>query len=129
VDDRASNFGHERENVASIAATGYALASLLVAVEHGWIKRSDAIERASLTLRFSLGMPNERGWLVHWVDGGKVFVNGLKPRSISKHPSSSGLAASLKYQCLRESTLISCRTSSLPNQRYLAKHFAARRTS
>lgn len=69
VDDRASNFGHERENVASIAATGYALASLPVAVEHAWVKRSDAIERASLTLRFILGMPNERGWLVHWVDG------------------------------------------------------------
>jgi hypothetical protein len=69
VDDRANNFGHERENVASIAATGYALASLPVAVEHGWIKRSDAAARASRTLRFILGMPNEHGWLVHWVDG------------------------------------------------------------
>jgi len=70
VDDRANNFGHERENAASIAATGYALASLPVAVEHGWIRREDAVVRASRTLRFILGMPNEHGWLVHWVDGG-----------------------------------------------------------
>lgn len=70
VDDRAGNFGHERENVASIAATGYALASLPVAVEHRWIKRSDAVARASRTLRFILGIPNEHGWFVHWVDGG-----------------------------------------------------------
>jgi hypothetical protein len=69
VDDRANNFGRDNANVASIAATGYALAALPIAVEHGWIKRAEAAERANLTLHFVLGMPHQHGWLVHWVDG------------------------------------------------------------
>ena len=36
----------------SIAAVGFALACYPVAVERGWISRSDALERTLVTLRF-----------------------------------------------------------------------------
>ena len=68
VNDRAHNFGPDDETVASIASTGYGLAALPIAVEHGWIERSEAATRARITLRFLLTMPNQHGWLVHFVD-------------------------------------------------------------
>jgi hypothetical protein len=68
VNDRANNFGPDDETVASIASTGYGLAALPIAVERGWIERSEAAERARVTLRFLLTMPNQHGWLVHFVD-------------------------------------------------------------
>jgi hypothetical protein len=68
VHDRANNFGPDDERVASIASTGYGLAALPIAVEHGWLERNEAAVRARTTLRFLLTMPNEHGWLVHFVD-------------------------------------------------------------
>ncbi len=68
VNDRAQNFGEDNETVASIASTGYGLAALPIAVEHGWLGRSEAAARARTTLRFLLTMPNEHGWLIHFVD-------------------------------------------------------------
>jgi hypothetical protein len=68
VHDRANNFGADDETVASIASTGYGLAALPIAVEHGWLERNEAAARARTTLRFLLTMPNEHGWLVHFVD-------------------------------------------------------------
>jgi hypothetical protein len=68
VNDRAQNFGEDNETAASIASTGYGLAALPIAVEHGWLGRSEAAARARTTLRFLLTMPNQHGWLIHFVD-------------------------------------------------------------
>jgi hypothetical protein len=68
VNDRANNFGADDDTVASIASTGYGLAALPIAVEHGWLNRTEAAARARTTLRFLLTMPNQHGWLVHFVD-------------------------------------------------------------
>ena len=68
VNDRANNFGPDDGTVASIASTGYGLAALPIAVERGWVDRSEAAARARITLRFLLMMPDQHGWLVHFVD-------------------------------------------------------------
>jgi hypothetical protein len=68
INDRANNFGTDDYTRASIAATGYGLAALPVGVEHGWLNRIEAAVRARATLRFLLTMPNERGWVAHFVD-------------------------------------------------------------
>src|SRR6476659_4292763 len=50
VPDRArmdgSALDENHRNVASIAATGFALTALCIAAEHGWISRSQSQERA-----------------------------------------------------------------------------------
>ena len=68
--DRASNVGKiDKYTVASIASTGYALASLPISVERGWRTNSAAYNRALLTLKFILyKMPNVHGWYYHFVD-------------------------------------------------------------
>jgi hypothetical protein len=68
INDRASNFTEDSSTVASIAATGYGLAALSIAAERGWVVRDEAVNRAKLTLRFLLEMPNEHGWMRHFVD-------------------------------------------------------------
>jgi hypothetical protein len=68
VNDRANNFGDDNRTEASTAATGYGLAALPVGVERGWLERNEASDRARTTLRFLLTMPNEHGWLAHFVD-------------------------------------------------------------
>src|SRR5579871_4855749 len=68
--DRAHNVGAPDDyTVASIASTGYALASLPIAVSHRWIDRHAAYDRALTTLRFlHEKMPQEHGWFYHFVD-------------------------------------------------------------
>ena len=68
--DRAPNTGTEpKEPVASIAATGYALSSLPIAVEHGWVSKHAAYDRALLTLRYVHDrFANEHGWYYHFID-------------------------------------------------------------
>ena len=73
VTDRARNAdlpGNQDDyQVASIAATGYGLAALPVAVEHGWITRAQGQERAARTLGFVLHhLPHKRGWYYHFCD-------------------------------------------------------------
>jgi hypothetical protein len=68
INDRANNFGTDDYTIASIAATGYGLAALPIGVAHGWLNRAEAAARARTTLRFLLAMPNERGWMAHFVD-------------------------------------------------------------
>src|SRR5215216_1000585 len=41
-----------KDSPASIAAVGFGLAALTVAVERGWLSREDALERSIVTLRF-----------------------------------------------------------------------------
>ena len=43
--------------VCSIAAVGFALACYPVAVEHGWMSRQGAVERALVTLRYFQSSP------------------------------------------------------------------------
>lgn len=73
--DRAEADGAEFQgapssrNVASIAATGFALSSYCVAAERGWIARQAALERTRATLDFfAHRAANERGWFYHWMD-------------------------------------------------------------
>src|SRR6185295_5284964 len=55
--------------VASIAATGFGLTALCIAVERGWIDRSAARERTRNTLRFFANQAfHEHGWFYHWLD-------------------------------------------------------------
>ena len=68
VQDRAPNRGGDTYTVASIASTGYALAAIPIAIERGWIGRSEGAARAQSTLDFLLTMPNQHGWLHHFVD-------------------------------------------------------------
>jgi hypothetical protein len=68
VNDRANNFGPDDETVASIASTGYGLAALPIGLENGWLDRYEAADRARRTLRFLLNMPEQHGWLVHFID-------------------------------------------------------------
>lgn len=69
TNDRAHNRGPDDNfTVASTASTGYALAALPIAVEHHWMDRKQAYDRALLTLRFLSKMPHEHGWFYHFVD-------------------------------------------------------------
>jgi hypothetical protein len=68
INDRAHNFGDDNYTVASSAATGYGLAALPIGVENGWLNRDEAAARARTTLTFLLAMPNEHGWMAHYVD-------------------------------------------------------------
>jgi len=71
--DRARTDGSEhnerQRNIASIAATGFALTSLCIAAERRWVEPAEARERARKTLRFlAEKMPHERGWFYHFVN-------------------------------------------------------------
>jgi len=69
VKDRAGNDRGDDYTVASVASTGFGLASLAIGVEHDWISRDQARERALLTLRFVRDKLEEKeGWLYHFVD-------------------------------------------------------------
>jgi hypothetical protein len=66
--DRARNSGEDDHFVGSTATTGYGLVALVIAVERGWVDRDEAIARGTKTLQFLLNMPNQHGWLTHFVD-------------------------------------------------------------
>src|SRR6185503_7080349 len=73
VPDRAridsSPLDANHQNVASIAATGFDLTSLVIAADRGWISKAEALERTRNTLRFFDSRAfNERGWFYHWMD-------------------------------------------------------------
>ncbi len=54
--------------IASIAATGFALTALPIGVENGWISREEGYERANGTLDTLLGMEHEHGFFYHFVN-------------------------------------------------------------
>lgn len=68
--DRAKNTQpNDLYTVASIAATGYALAALPVGVERGWVGRASAYTRALTTLRFAVHhLSNNHGFFYHFID-------------------------------------------------------------
>jgi len=69
VKDRAGNRAGDNYTEASIASTGFALASLPVAVKHGWVTRERAQERALTTLKFARdNTAQTNGWFYHFID-------------------------------------------------------------
>ena len=69
--DRAVNVGGKPDTytVASIAATGYALAALPVGVSHGWVAKDAAYARAITTLRFVHDkLETNHGFYYHFLD-------------------------------------------------------------
>lgn len=77
--DRAGNFGPATQNppVASVAATGYALAAFGIGAERGWAPRKEMIAKSRVALNFLHNKAlKTRGWFVHfidWADGSRVW--------------------------------------------------------
>lgn len=80
VPDRASNL-----DVSSVAAVGFGLSSINVAVSRGWIARAVARERVRTTLQFLVNLPQGpaaagvagyRGWFYHFLDTNTGFRVG-----------------------------------------------------
>lgn len=59
----------DAKNLCSIAATGFALASLPVAVKNGWVKKENALKRAEGTLKCFLELENHGGFFYHFYLG------------------------------------------------------------
>ena len=61
--------GHNSHNVASIAASGFALTSFCVAADRGWVPKAQAIERTRNALEFFANRAfHKDGWFYHWMD-------------------------------------------------------------
>ncbi|CUU11242.1 hypothetical protein GBSOP10_11098 [Armatimonadetes bacterium GBS] len=67
VKDRAHNHEPDEFVVSSIAASGFALAVLPIAVRRGWVDKAQAVKRAEQTLESHLPLPHQRGWLYHFI--------------------------------------------------------------
>jgi hypothetical protein len=73
TNDRAHNSGpvDSKNNVASIASSGYALAALPIGVRRGWITGKQGYARANLILNaFDKRIPNAHGFYYHFLDKG-----------------------------------------------------------
>lgn len=73
VMDRARTDGTREPraaNMATIAATGFALTGLCIAAERKWIKSHEAAARVRTTLQsFDSKIENVHGWFYHFLDG------------------------------------------------------------
>jgi beta-glucosidase len=60
---------HRSHNIASIAATGFALSGYCIAADRGWITKEQAKERTRNTLDFFANRSfHNNGWFYHFVD-------------------------------------------------------------
>ncbi|MEZ5429252.1 MAG: beta-glucosidase BglX [Pyrinomonadaceae bacterium] len=60
---------HRSHNIASIAASGFALTGYCIAADRGWITREQALERTRNTLDFFANRAfHKNGWFYHWLD-------------------------------------------------------------
>ncbi|HEX6124377.1 MAG TPA: glycoside hydrolase family 3 N-terminal domain-containing protein, partial [Pyrinomonadaceae bacterium] len=60
---------HRSYNIASIAASGFALSGYCIAADRGWVTREQAKERARNTLDFFANRTfHHNGWFYHFVD-------------------------------------------------------------
>jgi hypothetical protein len=68
-----SRYPSDGRYVGSTGATGYALTSLCIGAERGWIPRQEARERVrgALSSYASGPVANEHGWFYHFVYSGK----------------------------------------------------------
>ena len=61
--------GENHHNVASIAATGFALSGYCIAADRGWVTRDQAKTRARNTLAFLANRyEHKNGWFYHFID-------------------------------------------------------------
>lgn len=61
--------GTSHYNVATIAATGFALSGYCIAADRGWVTEEEAKERTRNTLDFFANkQENKNGWFYHFVD-------------------------------------------------------------
>jgi hypothetical protein len=66
---QAAANGTANHNVASIAATGFALTSYCIAAERNWISTAEAKNRTQITLKFFADRAfHIAGWFFHWLD-------------------------------------------------------------
>jgi hypothetical protein len=84
IKDRSTN-----ESPASIAAVGFGLSAITVAIDHGWLSREDGRKRVLNTLRFFWNAPQSatdvtatgyNGWFYHFLDmntGKRVWQSEL----------------------------------------------------
>lgn len=67
--DRAPALGTAGYAPASIAATGFALTSWVVACQNGWMEQDEVLRRTRITLRFLRDeAEHEHGWFYHFLD-------------------------------------------------------------
>ncbi|MGH9970227.1 MAG: glucoamylase family protein [Pyrinomonadaceae bacterium] len=60
---------HNSHNIASSAATGFALSGLCIAADRKWITQRQARERTRKTLQFFANQAEHKnGWFYHWMD-------------------------------------------------------------
>jgi hypothetical protein len=60
---------HLSYNIASSAATGFALTSLCIAADRNWTSPAEARSRARRTLDFFANRAyHKNGWFYHWMD-------------------------------------------------------------
>ncbi|MDQ3322328.1 MAG: beta-glucosidase BglX, partial [Acidobacteriota bacterium] len=61
--------GHRAHNIASIAASGFALTANCIAADRGWVTKAEATERTRNTLDFFANRAfHKNGWFYHWMD-------------------------------------------------------------
>jgi hypothetical protein len=92
--DRGCNdggsFALETRPSASIAVTGFGLASLCIAADRGWISHSAAADRARTALQFlAERAPHEHGWFFHWMNVRTGERSGALWRSRSRSEAST----------------------------------------
>jgi len=66
----ASTYGGNQKDMGSTGVTGFALTSMCIGAERGWITRKQAADRVRMTLRsYTNGhVENIHGWFYHFVD-------------------------------------------------------------
>lgn len=78
--DRAHNYERDTFHISSIAASGFALASLPVAVERRWVSRAQALKRAQQMMEAHLQLEHQHGWLyhfLHWETGKREWQSEI----------------------------------------------------
>ncbi len=61
--------GHRSYNIASLAASGFALTGYCIAADRGWIPKDQLRTRTRNTLDFFANKAfNKNGWFYHWLD-------------------------------------------------------------
>lgn len=63
---QADAYGGEGRNIVTMGGSGFGLAAIPVAVERGWVTRSQAIERLEKILDFLEKIPTYHGAFSHW---------------------------------------------------------------
>ena len=61
--------GHRSHNIASVAASGFALTSYCIGADRGWVSKDEAEKRTANALEFFADKAfNKNGWFYHWLD-------------------------------------------------------------